>query len=250
MIIIAAGLLIFLIFFTRTAVHTISGFFREARVETYSHLSFFGNFISQVKTVGILTREKIKLKEENQSLLAQLAYQSELERQNDFLREALDLPMLSGHELLDAGVFNFELTPEGHYLLINKGANDGLEKEDIVLSSSGILIGIVDEAFNNYSRVSAVTDIKFKATIRVLAKEISGIANGVRENGVSIDFISQNDEVVEGDTVVTSGSDIFPPGLIIGKVVKVSSASGSLFKEVKVKPAMDEIELSRVLVIK
>ena len=248
-ILIAAGLLLFLIFYARTGAYTLNSFFQGVRVSAYSHLSFVGNFISELKTIRSLTEENIRLKEKNQEFLSRLANEENLEEQNYFLREALNLPMLGGYEILDVGIFNLQLTPKGHYLLINKGANDDIKEEDIVISSSGILIGTVEEVFGSYSKVATVTDVGFKATISVVFKEISGIANGAGENGISIDFISQTDEVAEGDIIATRGNDVLPPGLIIGKVVGVSS-SGSLFKDVKVKPALEEINLSRALIIK
>ena len=93
------------------------------------------------------------------------------------------------------------------------------------------------------------TNLNFKATITILAKNISGIAHGAMTEGLYLDFISQNDEIREDDTVITSGNDIFPPGLIIGKVVKIDPGSGGLFKQVKVHPLSEDLNISRVLVI-
>ena len=248
-IFLAAGLLVFLVYFARTAVDRVSLFLQEARVLTYAKLSFIGNFVSTLNGIAALTGENIELKEENKNLLSLLASQAELEEENYFLREALNLPTLEERKLHEAEIFDFQFTPDGYSLFINKGESDGIEKGLIVITSSGILVGAVDEVFKNYSRVVTVTNLKFKVTIKILLKNISGIANGASKEGVFLDFISQNDEVIEGDMVVTSGTDIFPPGLIVGKISRVSSNSGNLFKDVKVEPTMTEVNLSRVLII-
>lgn len=248
-ILIAVGLLVFLILYSRNTLVKANGFLQGARISAYSKLSFIGSFISEVGGINTLTRENLKLREENQDLLARLAFQEDLKGQNERMREAMGLPAISGRNLLDAGVFNLGSDPGGHHLLINKGAKDSLKKDDVVISASGVLIGIVDEPFENYSRINTVMSIVFKATIKVLSKDISGIAKGAVENGIYLDFISQNDEISEGDTIVTSGNDIFPAGLIIGKVSRVSADSGSLFKTVIVEPAFNDINLGRVLVI-
>ena len=249
LVMLAAGLLVFLFFYTRTAADTANQYFQVGRVSVYSKLSFIGNFISQIRTIRTLTEENIKLQEENLEFTSRLAFQSGLREENEFLRDSLGLEHINDAKLSEVGVFNFQFTPRGHTLLINKGGKDGIGKSNVVLSSAGVLIGTVDEVFDSYARVATVTDSDFKATVGILFKNISGIANGAMGDGVYLDFISQNDDIAEGDVVVTAGNDIFPPGLLIGKVVQISSDSGSLFKNVKVKPMIQELDLSRALVI-
>ena len=62
--------------------------------------------------------------------------------------------------------------------------------------------------------------------------------------------IVQTDEIKEGDTIVSSGNDLFPAGLIVGMVRHVQANETQLFKGVSVTPAIDEITLGKVLVIK
>lgn len=249
LILIAVGLLIFLILYSRGAISIADNFFRGFRAATYSKLSFIGTFVSEIKKNKALIEENIQLQEEIDGLLARLAWEEDLKEQNDFLRQALGLSVISGRLSTDAGIFSNHFTPEGHYILINKGAENSIKKGDIVISSSGALVGIVDEVFNNYSRVASVMSKDFKATIQVMSKDISGIAQGAMEEGINLDFISQNDEIAEGDIVSTSGNDIFPAGLIVGKVIKVGDTDGGLFKDVVVEPVIKQVNLSQVLVL-
>lgn len=246
---IAVGLLVFLFFYLRTASNSVNYFLQETRVLVYSKLSFIGSFISEIKSIKSLAEENIRLKEQRQSLLSSLAGKETLTEENIFLRESLGLKVTQEMKLLVVGVFNLESTPRGHNLLINKGQRDGVKKYDVVISSSGVLIGIVNDSSENYSRVVMVTNLDFKTTIKITSKNTSGIAIGSMGEGINLDFISENDDVVEGDMVVTTGNDIFPPGLIVGKVIEVSSSNDGLFKNVKVKPAVEEINLSRALVL-
>lgn len=245
----AVGLLIFLFMYLRPVGSVFNNFLQETRVALYSKLSFVSSFISEVKRVKSLTEENIRLKEEKQSLLSELAGHETLEEENVFLRESLGLKITQKMRPLVVGVFNLESTPRGHYLLINKGQKDGVKKDDVVISSSGILIGVVDAIFENYSRVVTVTNLSFKTTIKVLSKNTSGIATGAMGDGIYLDFISDKDDVVEGDIVVTTGNDTFPSDLIVGKVVQVSLSSDGIFKNVRVKPTMEEINLSRALLL-
>jgi len=226
----------------------VNYFLQETRVAVYSKLSFIGSFISEVKGIKSLTEENIRLKEDRQAILSNLASQERLKEENIFLRELLGLKIQEMKPLV-VGIFNSESTPRGSNLLINKGQIDGVKKDDVVISSSGVLIGVVDNVAEDYSRVILVTNLDFKTTIKIISKKTSGIAIGSMAKGIYLDFISESDEVVEGDTVVTTGNDLFPPNLIVGKVVQVSSGNGGLFKNVRVEPAIEEINLSQALVL-
>jgi rod shape-determining protein MreC len=249
LIVAAAGLLVFLVPYAKPALSSTNIFLINVRTSIYSRLSFTGSIVSEIRKTKTLIDDNLILKEENESLLSRLALQEELSKQNDFLREALKLNSLAGRKITDAGVYNLQFTPEGYYLLVNKGETANISRDDIVITSSGILIGTIDEIHKNYSRVSTVMNSGFKATIKVLDKNITGIAVGAMGNGVSLDYISQNDDVTEGDTVVTSGNDIFPAGLIIGKIIMVKNENGSLFKEVRTDPMLKRINLERVLIL-
>ena len=250
LIILAIGLLGFFLVYAQTAVNGAVFFIQEIRSHTYSRLSFVGLFVSKIKNQKTLIEENIRLEAENYSLLSHLARESDVEDQNNFLRQALNLSNSTGLEFLDAGVFNSQFNPEGYHFLINKGSRYGINNNDVVITSSGILLGVVEETFENYSKISLIMNPDFKTTIRVLSKDIMGIAMGAIDGSLDLDFISQNDEIMEGDIIVTSGIDILPSGLIIGKVTQVSSSGGDLFKKIKVEPFLKNINLSRVLVLK
>lgn len=248
-LIVAVGLLVFLFVYLRPFGSVVSHFLQETRVVVYSKLSFIGNFISEINRARTLTEENMSLKQERQNLLGNLAGLETLTEENIFLRELLGLEITRETRSLVVGVFNLESTPRGHYLLINKGHKDGVKKDDVVISSSGVLIGILDDISENYSRVITVTSLSFKTTIKIISKNISGIARGGMAEGIYLDFISEYDDVVEGDTVVTTGNDTFPPDLIVGQIVRVSSSNDGIFKSIKVKPAIEEINLSRAVVL-
>lgn len=246
----AIGLLGFSLVYVKTAASKAGFFIREAGVYAYSRLNFIGFFASKIESQKNLIEENMRLKEENYNLLSRLAVQSDIEDQNVFLRQVLNLPVSVKLGFLEAGIFNFQFTPKGYYFSLNKGSRHGVDKGDIVITSSGILLGAAEEIFETYSVVSSVVNSEFKTTIHVLSKNISGIAKGAVGGGLELDFISQNDEVIEGDVIVTSGMDTLPPGLAVGKVVEVSSSGGDVFKKIKVEPFFKDISLGRVLIIK
>ncbi len=248
-LVLAAVLLVFFIFKTLPLFKGTANLIDKVRIFSYERISFIGDLGKEIAKFRTLEQENMRLNEENRELTAQLAGSAELKVQNDFLRESLGIPAIRGRSINEAGVYNVQTTPKGEFVLINKGGGDGLKKDDIVISSSGILIGIIDKVFDKSSQVMMVSSSDFKITVAILLKTTSGIAQGALNEGMTIDLVSQNEDINVGDTVVSSGNDIFPPGLVVGKVLNVESNNANLFKTIKVRPALNDINLSRVLIV-
>ena len=241
----------FLVFFFRGSFIDVSiNFVSKFNSQIFSKLSGIRLYISGLDNINRLNRENLNLKKEKNILLAQLAALKELEDENEFLRQALGISGISSQEIIQGSVFNINFISGDHSLLLNKGEKSGVSKDNIIISSEGIFIGVVNKVFNNYSKVNIVTNPDFKATVRVLDSRVAAIAKGALNDGLYLDFVSQEDSVKEGDLVVTSGDDLIPSGLIIGRVNLVKIDETSLFKEVRVHPLVRDIDLSKVLIIK
>ncbi|OGN00573.1 MAG: rod shape-determining protein MreC [Candidatus Yanofskybacteria bacterium RIFCSPHIGHO2_02_FULL_41_29] len=212
-------------------------------------MSNIGFFISKLNTIGNLTKANILLEEEVLKLRSDLAALNELKEENVFLREVLGLDRIIGRDIIDAKTFNLQFTPEGHYMLVNEGLRAGIKNGSIVVSSSGVLIGRIIEVSDNFSRVALITNLDFKVTVRLLHGKTAGISKGLLNDGLFLDFIAQDDEIESGDVLVTSGNDIFPAGLIVGTVDNVSSDTGNVFKSVTAKAELNDINISRVLIV-
>ncbi|OGN07337.1 MAG: hypothetical protein A3B86_01110 [Candidatus Yanofskybacteria bacterium RIFCSPHIGHO2_02_FULL_38_22b] len=244
------ALLVFFIFLGSFRLGDYSASIKNIRVSFFSKINVFSSFLSKIERISKLTKENMFLKNENTKLLSLLASQDELQDQINFLRESLDLDIFSGHKFIDARIFNFQFTPEGHHFLINKGGESGIKIGDIIVVSTGILLGVVDNVDEGFSRASLITNSGSKITVKVLGKNTTGIARGFLNEGLRLDFISQNDQIVEGDTIITNGNDMFPPGLLIGKVSNIIFADdGDLFKKVILEPEFKKINLDRVLIL-
>jgi rod shape-determining protein MreC len=64
-----------------------------------------------------------------------------------------------------------------------------------------------------------------------------------------MEYVSEIADIVVGDVVVTSGIDgIYPKGFVIGQVESVEK-SGSAYKTILVRPAVDFSRLEEVLVV-
>src|SRR3989344_5547728 len=180
----AIGLLVFF-------VRTYSKFSIQApqiltdfRVSMFSRISYFGSLLAKLKNINNLAEQNQHLKDENNKLISKLAKMDNLEKENSFLREALNIPRNKDMRITDAGVFNIQFGPEGHTFLINKGSDRGIKENDIVISSSGVLVGIIVDTADNYSKAILTSDANFRVTAKILSKDISGMAQGILGDGI------------------------------------------------------------------
>lgn len=194
--------------------------------------------------------ENDNLKKENFGLLSRLADYNDLKNENEFLRKSLEIPSRFHGKISYANIYQFQIGLDGYDVLINKGADGGIFKGDIVITEEGVLVGRIEEAYENFSRVLVVSDTDFSVTAKVLNSETAGIARGALSQGLYFDLIIQSDPIKEGDVIVSSGMDLIPPALVVGTVSYVETNETDIFKKVKIKPAIGEVKIGRVLIIK
>jgi rod shape-determining protein MreC len=78
---------------------------------------------------------------------------------------------------------------------------------------------------------------------------LQGVIKGTAAGEVVLEKVMTDEQVSPGDLIVTSGGDqIFPKGLTVGTVMKVSPGA-DLFLNIRVKPSANLSRLEEVLVI-
>lgn len=131
---------------------------------------------------------------------------------------------------------------------IDKGARDGIKPDMAVITADGI-IGKVLRTFKTTSQVLLIDD-QTSGVGAILAKSrLQGVLRGTPAGEVVLEKVMSDEPVQAGEQVLTSGGDqIFPKGLPVGTVTKVSPGP-ELFLNIRVKPAADMTRLEEVLVI-
>lgn len=230
-------------------LQTIPRFAVNSLASLFGKFEAFNKFAGELRRFRSLANENSDLKQENLDLLSRLAKLDILEQENYFLRTALDIEQEIGRDVIYAHVFNVNLGPDGYNVLLNKGARDGVKKDDIVITEQKALVGVIEEVSGNFSRVLFVFDPEFKITARVLGSSTAGIATGAYREGMYLDLIAKEDEIKEGDVLISTGDDMFPSALIVGSVAHVEVNESQMFKKVRIDPAADA-RLGSVVVLK
>jgi rod shape-determining protein MreC len=194
---------------------------------------------------------------ENRDLKQQLE-QLRLEqvRLNEDAAQARRLQALLGFkeqfisETLPAQVIGSGGSEQSRVVYIDKGEHSGIKPDMAVITGTGV-VGKVLKVFRSTAQVLLIDDQSSGVGGILEKSRLQGIVRGTPAGEVVLEKIMNDEAVQTGDVVRTSGGDrIFPKGLPIGVVTRVSNGTGSdLFLNVRVRPAANLSKLEEVLVV-
>ncbi len=133
-------------------------------------------------------------------------------------------------------------------IYIDKGSNAGIAPDMAVITSGGI-VGKVLRVYPSTSLVLMINDQSSGVGAMLEKSRLQGVVRGTPNGELVLDRVMSDEQVTVGETLLSSGGDqIFPKGLPVGTVSKVS-AGKEMFLSLKVKPAADLSRLEEVLVV-
>ncbi len=194
---------------------------------------------------------------ENRELKQQLE-QLRLEhvRLNEDAAQARRLQVLLGFkeqfisETMPAQVIGSGGSEQSRIVYIDKGEHHGLKPDMAVITGTGV-VGKILKVFRSTSQVLLIDDQSSGVGGILEKSRLQGIVRGTSAGEVVLEKIMNDEAVQSGDIVRTSGGDrIFPKGLPVGVVTRVSNGTGSdLFLNIRVRPAANLAKLEEVLVV-
>jgi rod shape-determining protein MreC len=198
-------------------------------------------------------------REENEALKQQLAQlQIQLQEQRALaarttrLQELLALQQSAELPTLAADVIggNPNAMAGIREVTIGRGSADGIQTGMAVMAARGIVGRIIGQPAAHAARVQLLIDKQAAAGALTERTRAGGLVVGVdRDPPLSMDLVSNLQDVKTGDLIVTSGIDgIYPKGFAIGWVDTVERTKG-LYLNITVKPAVDFSSLEEVLVV-
>lgn len=207
-------------------------------------------FVRTTLEQGDLASQNLTLQDELTRVRAQLAGQEELQNQLRFYRDAAGIRDRTGIEPIAAGIFSYPQSGGIRRIVINRGRAEGVIVGDVVVTPSGALVGAVVTLFEHHAVVSTIGDGTFDVTVRIVGTEVSGLLRTAADGSVLMDLVQKNETVMENFVVVTSGDDRYPAGLIVGTVHSVDNDAATLFKIVRIAPAVADGISGDVIVIR
>ena len=131
---------------------------------------------------------------------------------------------------------------------IDKGSNDGVAADMAVITANGI-VGKVLRVYASTSLVLMINDQTSGVGAMLEKSRLQGVLRGTPNGEVILERVMSDEQVTPGETVLSSGGDqIFPKGLPVGTVNKVSPGR-EMFLNIQIKPSADLNRLEEVLVV-
>jgi rod shape-determining protein MreC len=200
-----------------------------------------------------------ELKEENESLRAELdelkqkEYNEDLLReQNEWLKDYINLHY-DKPELVftDATVIAREADNYSTVLTLNRGSAHGVKRNMPVLTDKG-LIGYVSELGLDWCRVTTITEPSSSIGVYTDRDKLLGVIEGdadLRREGLCrMKYIGGEGNVGIGDRIYTAGGkdSLYPSGLLIGEVssVDIDEITGEMVATVA--PSVDFSDLDSI----
>ncbi len=214
-----------------------------------SMLTGISNIKDKYLAVNDLWLENQSLKGQVSELEAQVNNFQEAKATNLRLRKLLGLKNQAFARSVSAVVMGSSASTWFQSLTIDKGTKQGIQKGMAVISPSGI-VGQIWSVSPNSSKVLLVTDHNSGVDVIAQRTRARGIVSGSLDKGPVMEYVTRNENIREGDRLITSGLDnIFPKGQLVGTVGKVQVNSYGLFQDVSVRLAVDPERIEEVLVV-
>lgn len=161
--------------------------------------------------------------------------------ENQKLSRELDVVQSRPQESVLADIIHDNSAFHHSTFFINKGIKQGIEKGMVVISTDGILVGIITDVAPSFSRVRALTDSNSNIPVRVAGSEVYGFMQGNGSSSPTMGFFSDPEfQPSSGVKLITSNiSGVLPNGIMVGDMINETDVN-------VLKPT----KISRVVVLK
>lgn len=227
-----------------------SVFFSSANAvagKVYEYNADVTQFFSMSQSNRQLTERNLQLERQVEALTRCMYRQKGDSLQLDNVQKAA----LQGFRLIPAQVVQSTTDRPDNLLTIDKGRADGVQEDMGVACGNGI-VGVVYMAGDHYSVVLPVINKNSNVSVTIRKRGYFGQLHwkGAPSDIAYVDDVPRHARFVCGDYVVTNGySSIFPPGMMVGKILHVFNSADGLSYRVQLRLSTDFGNLRHVCVI-
>jgi rod shape-determining protein MreC len=210
-----------------------------------------GQKVRTLTRIRTLEAQKRELEETVSQLMMRTIELEEAKIELETLREHLEFKEANPEfDMLAAEVIGHEPTNLVHFLIIDRGARDGIVTGMPVISSRG-LVGRITEVNQGWSKVLLLVDTSSSVNAMVQRSRATGVVQGRTGRRLMMGYIPQIASIQEGDIILTSGlGGNLPKHLVIGQVIEVDQSDVDMFQEAEIRSAVDFQRLEIVMVIR
>lgn len=208
------------------------------------------NIYTRFESLKNAIRENEELKKQIYELMIERQLYSEIMLENKRLKNILNIkdkniafftvakPISRGYDRLS------------NTIIIDKGKDDGINKDMAVITVNGI-VGKIHRIRNNFSEVILLKDPNFSVAVRLQNSRHEGIVSGTGLDYCLLKYIPPDQVVEKGEVIITSGLDgIFPPGILVGIVSNIRENRLDFFQYIEVTPFQADSKIEEVIILK
>jgi rod shape-determining protein MreC len=216
--------------------------------------SGISDLIQSTRDLRELRRRNEELQGLADSLMIENVRLKEVEAENETLRRLLGFAQANPSRSYKAAEVKARVIGRDpsnflSYLIIDAGAQQGIEKGMPVVTERG-LVGRITDVGSNWAKVMLIIDPSSSVNAFIQSSRATGLVEGQVGGGLVMKYIPQGETVNVNDIVLTSGlGGNFPRALIIGQVTAVHQRDIEMFQQAEVRPTVDFNNLEFVLVI-
>jgi len=195
-----------------------------------------------VKRDAEFLREKLSvLLEDNRKLRA-------LKQENERLKKLLTFAEKEEYKIIPAKIIGVASDERNIMYLVDKGTSSGVTMNTEVFVPDGV-VGRVFRASAKTAQIMLITNQRSFIDVRFERTRTRAILYGTGED-CAVDFVKREEDIVVGDSVITSGlGGVFVEKHIIGTVSNVETSPLKMFKNITVIPSAKLNKLEEVLLV-
>lgn len=174
---------------------------------------------------------------------------NELSLENMRLKNNLAFKQKTSLKLIPASVVARSADNWSSSVVIDKGSYHGIRTGMGVITYLG-LAGRVMETTSSTSRIMLLSDPNLGVSSFIQRSRQEGLVSGTLGINLIMKYLPEDADIKIGDMVVSSGlNNIYPKGVMIGKIIEIGKEFSGLSRYVIIEPVVNFSNLEEVLVV-
>lgn len=204
--------------------------------------------------IDAILEENKALKNEIYIMRAKQIEYDKIALENKEYKELLNIVEdIQQYDTVSASVIGRDGMDRFYSFTIDRGADHGIEINDVVISADGV-VGVVVETGSNFAKVSTILSPNVNVGCFAGSERDIGIVSGSYDlsqtESCIMSYLPKETTVKKGDLVSTTGyGTVFPKDLILGTVEEVKIEESGNSMTAVVKPAAEIANVKFVFVI-
>jgi rod shape-determining protein MreC len=201
-----------------------------------------------------LQAENAELQKEVLSMEQDVRTAQTYQRENERLKTLCKLTdEHADYKMVSAYILSWNSSEYKSAFTIGKGTKSGLAKGMCAVTENGQVVGLVTDVGTNWATVTTIMDASMEISASITSSGYAGVVQGAflpdNSNVLRMNYLLTDAVVKNDDQVVTTGSTLYPRGLLLGYVTNVALDETGVAKYATIQPSCDFSSLEQIFII-